>query len=222
MIDLILASACQDKLDIWKLALRDYVCITLTPVQLDLLSEEVTRIKPQILLLDFELLELDSSSGATNLKKLSAQTKIIILSDSISEDLEWKMFKLGVRGCGQYSIKPELLKQIVIAVQQGELWIRRTVARRLIDDLGSKSSKNRAYQSSLPLLDKLTQREYDIAIRVGNGESNKHIARECAITERTVKAHLSEIFNKLGIADRLHLALILSTDERLVRRANSR
>jgi DNA-binding NarL/FixJ family response regulator len=222
MSNLILASAYQDRLDSWKLALKDYVSITLTSDRLDLISDDIARIKPQLLLLDFDLLDMDSANALTNLQRLSKQTNIIVLGDSLSEDLEWKMFKLGVRGCSQNNIKPELIKQIVASVQQGELWIRRTVARRLIDDLGSKSSKNRAYQSSLQLLDKLTQREYDIAIRVGNGQSNKHIARECAITERTVKAHLSEIFNKLGIADRLHLALILSTDERLVRRAISR
>jgi two-component system NarL family response regulator len=44
---------------------------------------------------------------------------------------------------------------------------------------------------------------------IGNGESNKQIARQLAITERTVKAHLTEIFRKLGIADRLRLALLV-------------
>jgi DNA-binding NarL/FixJ family response regulator len=51
-------------------------------------------------------------------------------------------------------------------------------------------------------------------VRVGNGESNKQIAMACNITERTVKAHLTEIFLKLGVTDRLNLALSLSADNR--------
>jgi two-component system NarL family response regulator len=56
----------------------------------------------------------------------------------------------------------------------------------------------------------LTRREREIAELIGNGESNKQIARQLAITERTVKAHLTEIFRKLGIADRLRLALLIT------------
>lgn len=83
--------------------------------------------------------------------------------------------------------------------------------------LGKKKAKPtvrpEAYRTSLGLLNKLTPREYDIAVRVGNGESNKQIAKACAITERTVKAHLTEVFLKLGVADRFNLALILSADD---------
>jgi len=63
------------------------------------------------------------------------------------------------------------------------------------------------------LLNKLTEREYDIALHVASGESNKKIAQSCSITERTVKAHLSEVFQKLGIADRVKLALIMSAND---------
>jgi len=60
------------------------------------------------------------------------------------------------------------------------------------------------------LLANLTRREHEIATLVGNGESNKQIAQHLAITERTVKAHLTEIFRKLDVADRLKLALIVT------------
>ena len=59
------------------------------------------------------------------------------------------------------------------------------------------------------LLENLTRREYEIAMLVGKGESNKKIAQHLAITERTVKAHLTEIFRKLQISDRIKLALIM-------------
>jgi DNA-binding NarL/FixJ family response regulator len=80
--------------------------------------------------------------------------------------------------------------------------------------LGRTTAKRRAYQASVGLINKLTQREYDIAVRVGNGESNKQIANYCSISERTVKAHLTTVFQKLGVSDRLNLALVLSADDR--------
>jgi DNA-binding NarL/FixJ family response regulator len=56
----------------------------------------------------------------------------------------------------------------------------------------------------------LTEREQEISVLIGSGESNKQIARRLDITERTVKAHLTEIFRKLGITDRLRLALLVT------------
>jgi DNA-binding NarL/FixJ family response regulator len=221
MINLILASSSANRLASWKQGLNSFVSATSIIDRLDTLKEGVERIKPDLLLLDFDLLGLNGSNGAASLKRLSTNTKIIILSGAISEDVEWEMFKMGVRGCCSNDIKPELLKQVVEAVHQGELWIRRTLAGRLIDELGSTTAKNKAYRASLSLLDRLTQREYDIAKRIGKGESNKQIAQACDITERTVKAHLTEIYIKLGITDRLHLALILSADERHARRAET-
>lgn len=214
-----LVSYSKDRLASWKQGLDGLVSqITITE-KLDAIRDDVARIKPHALLIDFELLGLNGSNGAAvaNVKRLSAETKIIILCDSISEDVEWEMIKLGVRGCCQSNIKPELLRKVVVAVQQGELWIRRTLTGRLIDELGRAAAKNKSYQASRCLLDRLTEREYDIALRVGTGESNKQIAKECSITERTVKAHLTEIYIKLGITDRIHLALILSADGRYTR-----
>jgi DNA-binding NarL/FixJ family response regulator len=160
------------------------------------------------------LLRLNSLNGAAKLNRLCTETKVIILSCVISEDLEWELLKAGVRGCCRNDINPKLLKHVVMAVQQGELWIRRTLTCRLIDELGKTTSKNKAYRASIGLLNHLTQREYDTAVRVGNGDSNRQIAQSCAISERTVKAHLTEVYLKLGVTDRLNLALALSADNR--------
>jgi DNA-binding NarL/FixJ family response regulator len=219
MNNLIIASSYKDRLTSWREGVKDFVSTTLIIDRLDTLRDGVVRIKPQILLLDFDFLGLNGSKGAASLKRLSSDTKIIILSGAISEDMEWELFKIGVRGCCRNDIEPDLLNQVVTAVNQGELWIRRTLTCRLVDELSRTTSKNKAYQSSLGLLDTLTQREYDIAMRAGTGESNKQIAQSCGITERTVKAHLTEVYFKLGIPDRLNLAIILSADHRHQRRS---
>jgi DNA-binding NarL/FixJ family response regulator len=222
MNNLMLASAYEGRIAAWKQRLNGFDSVTSITDRLDMLRDDVVRLKPQVILLDFDLLGLNDSNGAAGLKRLSTETKIIILGGAISEDVEWELFKAGARGCCRSDIKPELLNQVVVAVQQGELWMRRTLTARVLDELGKTTEKNKAYRSSLSLLDKLTQREYDIAVRVGKGENNKQIAQACAITERTVKAHLSEVFHKLRINDRLNLALILSADGRHQRRVESR
>ena len=218
MNNLILASSNKDRLAFWKQGLDCFVSTTLIIDRLDKLLDDVLRIKPEVLLLDVDLLRLNGLtgfSGTVNLRGLCSETKIIILSGDLSESMEWELLKAGVRGCCRNDIKPRSLNHVVMAVQQGELWIRRTLTCRLIDELGKTTSKNKAYRASLDLLNKLTQREYDIAVHVGNGESNKQIAQSCAISERTVKAHLTEIYLKLGVTDRLNLALVLSSADRV-------
>ena len=79
--------------------------------------------------------------------------------------------------------------------------------------------KNGNDRSSLGLLSSLTKREYEIAVRVSKGDSNKQVAQSLKITERTVKAHLTEVYRKLGVVDRLKLARILFGEERQVRRS---
>jgi len=215
--NLILASSYLDRLDSWKEGLGDYsntslIIDRLKIDRLDTLRDDVVRIKPEVLLLDYDLLGLNASNGSASLRRLCSEAKTIIMTGVISENVEWDLVKAGVRGCCQNDIPQKFLKQAVMAVQQGELWIRRSLACRLIDELGKTTSKNKAYRATLGLLNKLTQREYDIAVRVGNGENNKQIAQACGITERTVKAHLTEIFQKLEITDRVNLALVLSSD----------
>jgi DNA-binding NarL/FixJ family response regulator len=211
---LILASSDKNRLASWKQGLDSFISTALTINNLDTLCEDVVQTKSEVLLLDYDLLGLDGVYGLANLRKLCAETRVVVLCGAISEDVEWTLLQAGVRGCCRNDITQKALNQVVTAVQQGELWIRRTLTCRLIDELSKTTSKNKAYRASLGLLNKLTQREYDIAMCVGNGQSNKQIAHSCAITERTVKAHLTEVYLKLGVTDRLNLALALALDER--------
>lgn len=210
MNNMIIASSRQNRISSWKAGLDGFVNTVLVVDKLTTLSNEVTKLRPKVLLLDFDLV---GSNSLLSLRTICAETRTIVIG-AISEEMEWELLKAGVRGCCRGDSDPKFIRQVVEAVQQGELWIRRTLTCRLIDELGKTTVKSKSYQTSLGLLNKLTQREYDIAIRVGNGENNKQIAKACAITERTVKAHLTEVFQKLGVTDRLNLALVLSADEK--------
>lgn len=209
--NVIIASALKSRIAAWQQGLEGVVTGALVGERLSSLVDEVTRLDPEILLLDLDLL---GANGMGAFRSICAETRTVVIGGEISESMEWDLVKAGVRGYCRSDSSPEQLRIVIESVQRGELWIRRKLVSRLIDELGKTTAKNRAYQASFGLLNKLTTREYDIAVRVGNGESNKHIANACGITERTVKAHLTEVFNKLGVTDRLNLALALAAGRR--------
>jgi two-component system NarL family response regulator len=221
MDTLLLASAYEERLLSWRSRLRSlassiFVDGFLVGNGLDNLRDHLGKKNIEVLLLDLDLLGLNQTYNLVGLRRLCSETKIIVMGSDISEKLEWELLKAGIRGCCSNDDEdPEYILQVVAAVQKGEFWVRRSLTARLIDELGGTTSKIQTYKSTLALMSKLTDREYDIAIRVGNCESNKHIAHECGITVRTVKSHLTEIFIKLGITDRLNLALALASDKRL-------
>jgi DNA-binding NarL/FixJ family response regulator len=206
---ILIASPSSELLRNWKQGLEGFSAATAVS-DLNAALAEMARTKPEVLLLDLDLPDLDGAKGAARLMKLNAATKIIALGGEPCDIRELGLFRIGVRGCCRNDIAPALLKTVVVAVQQGELWIRRTLTPRLLDELGARiRADSDGRRAAMARLADLTRREREIAELIGNGESNKRIARQLTITESTVKAHLTEIFRKLGIADRLKLALLI-------------
>ncbi len=174
------------------------------------LTEKLVKLEPEILLLDYELLNSDHHQSIGELVTLRKDIKIIVFSPEMSNEMEWKLFKAGIKGCCRNNIRSEQINHVIKVILQGELWIRRTLTNQILNELVKVTrEKNRIEQAVHDLLENLTRREYEIATLVGRGESNKRIAQQLAITERTVKAHLTEIFRKLHISDRIKLALMM-------------
>jgi DNA-binding NarL/FixJ family response regulator len=111
-------------------------------------------------------------------------------------------------GCSAYChafATSETLRQVQEVVASGQIWVGRDLMQQLL------ASANRAVNQRPATSDTwssaLTAREKEIAVLVAKGASNKVIASDCSISERTVKAHLAAIFEKMGLTDRLQLAL---------------
>lgn len=174
------------------------------------LTEKLIKLKPEILLLDYQLPGLEGQRSILELISLRRETKIVIFSSGLSGEIEWRLFKAGVKGCCPNNMQVAQIRRVIDVVQEGELWIRRTLTNQILNELVNVThERNRIERAVNDLLENLTRREYEIAMLVGCGESNKRIAQQLAITERTVKAHLTEIFRKLHISDRIKLALIM-------------
>jgi DNA-binding NarL/FixJ family response regulator len=109
-------------------ALNGFVSTAKTYDSLNSLFSDIVQIEPGVLLIDFDLLGPNSLNGIANLKLLSPETRIIVLGGTISEDMELKLVRAGVWGNCGHEISSELLKQVVMAVQKGQMWIRRMLA----------------------------------------------------------------------------------------------
>ena len=140
------------------------------------------------------------------------QTPCIVLSDRPADEEALAAFAAGVRGyCNTHSAA-QLLIQVASVVLQGGLWIGEPLMQRLI----SATSRIQAASSgsgggdSGSWAKNLTEREKEVASTLARGSSNKEIARALGITERTVKAHVGAILDKLQVRDRLQLSLIVN------------
>jgi DNA-binding NarL/FixJ family response regulator len=156
------------------------------------------------------LAECGVLEAAAEISAACGETHIIIVdTPPLPETDQVALFKLGVHGFCHRDIAAELLIKAVESVVNGELWMQRSLITRIIDELtqGGASSRTGSAQSGRSVIDCLTPRELEVARMVNKGGNNKTIARSLDISERTVKAHLSSIFRKLNIENRLHLAI---------------
>ncbi|MDX8127286.1 response regulator transcription factor [Methylomonas sp. OY6] len=120
----------------------------------------------------------------------------------------------GAAGYCEQSEASELLTRAVACILAGDIWIRRALVPKVIGVLTSARRPQLAPNTvdtelKLKQLASLSAREVEVADMIRQGESNKRIAFAMNISERTVKAHLSSIFRKLNVDDRLRLALLL-------------
>ena len=149
-----------------------------------------------------------------NLKALfsiDSQLKIVVLSNSPSQEEAANVLSVGVLGyCHAYS-SSKVLVQVRSVVANGGFWIGREMLHYLI--ASSQQLVSARPEKVAGFLDKLSARERQVATQVSQGLSNKEIARNLNITERTVKAHISASFVALGVKDRLQLALMLNNKQ---------
>jgi DNA-binding NarL/FixJ family response regulator len=134
--------------------------------------------------------------------------KIIVLANLPNQNESILCLRMGAIGYSHAYTDAKVLYEIRAVVQLGGLWVGQDALRQLIESSTKRLGSQADFVESL--MTKLTVREREVAEQVAKGQSNKEIARTLQITERTVKAHLAHIFERLGAKDRLHLALMLN------------
>lgn len=202
----VVASTDPEMLDRWRAGLGEGASV-LEARGNDALCECLVRLQPRLLLLDLRLWRVARAQDIAQLHKASPATRIVTFVEPCDEDFELALFRAGVRGVCARNGSDDLLLKIVDAVLQGELWIRRALVPKLLEGISPEANDASGCTARLAIL---TPRESEIARLIGQGISNKRIARHLAIAEQTVKGHLTAIFRKFGVVDRTKLALLLA------------
>ncbi|MFQ3787611.1 response regulator transcription factor [Halomonas sp. A29] len=143
---------------------------------------------------------------------LAAQGAIIVVMSLVPSEAEaLKALQAGARGYVHALSPAELLGQVALVTANQGIWVPAELLSKVVGaafvTLGGRGSLP---QESLTAL---TERERAVALAVAEGRSNKEVARQLDITERTVKAHLGAVFRKLGVRDRMQLVLRLSRQD---------
>jgi two-component system, NarL family, nitrate/nitrite response regulator NarL len=166
---------------------------------------------PDILLLDLKMPGLDGLATLQRLQAVKNRTRVIVLTASDDKNEFVQAMKLGTSGIVLKQTATEMLIKSIRKVHAGEIWldshttaavIRQFVAADDTPPPANPQSSNRERERS-----PLSQREREIVALVAQGFKNKEMAEKMFISEQTVKNHLHNIFDKLGVSDRLELAL---------------
>ena len=140
------------------------------------------------------------------LRQRGVAQPLIVLADEPGEDDALAALTAGASGYCNSHAAPEVLSQVATVVGNGGLWVGQGLMQRLLAGAARLLPPN----PSDGWADTLTEREREVAHAIARGASNKEVARELAITERTVKEHVGAILEKLGARDRLQLSLIVN------------
>ncbi|MBI2681833.1 MAG: response regulator transcription factor [Acidobacteriales bacterium] len=179
----------------------------------------VQRLKPDVLLLD---LNMPKKAGLEALREIGdklAGMRTIVLTVGIEKRQVLEALQLGARGIVLKSAARTLLTACLKAVQAGKYWVNNEPVadvKHIVHDLAVAVERERPETS--PKLKLLSPKEAQIVRLIVEGRTNKDIAGELNTSEQVVKNHLGKIFDKLGVFNRLELALY-ALDNRLAERA---
>lgn len=170
--------------------------------------DRVQELDPDVLLLDLRMPNLDGLSALQTLQQTNKRTRVIILTASEDKNEFVQAMKLGCSGIVLKQTAPELIVKSIRKVHGGEIWLdshtTAAVMRQFAapGEIGGGSATGKSRERS-----PLSHREREIVQLVAQGYKNKEMAEKMFISEQTVKNHLHNIFDKLGVSDRLELAL---------------
>jgi len=169
--------------------------------------EMVREKEPDILLLDLRMPVRDGLSVLQRLKHAPNKTKVIVLTASEDKNEFVQAMKHGCAGIVLKQTASDLLYKSIRKVYAGEIWLDSHTTAAVMRQFSAPARAPATYERGVRERSPLSQREREIVALVAQGFKNKEIAERMFISEQTVKNHLHNVFDKLGVADRLELAL---------------
>ena len=161
--------------------------------------------KPDIIVLDLMLGEEDGLDFLPNLCKISPTSRVLVLTGVQTPESHRTAIRRGAMGIVLKQQAAELLLKAIRKVHEGEVWIDRSMIGSVLNDV--RSERLEQVNPVTVQIASLTPREREVIALVSEGLKNKAIGERLFISETTVTHHLSSIYSKLGVSDRLELVV---------------
>ena len=155
--------------------------------------------RPDVILMDLVMPRLDGVGAMRELRRRMPECRVIVLTSYAQDDRLLPAIQAGAAGYLLKNVAPPELARAVRAAHAGEALIDPVVAARLVDAIAQPAGE--------PASEHLTAREQEVLALIARGYSNKRIALELGIAEKTVKTHVGHVLAKLGVADRTQAAV---------------
>lgn len=172
--------------------------------------EKAVTLEPDVVLMDIRLPRVDGLTVLRSIQTRAPKSKILLFAAPEHREEFVEAMKLGCSGVLHKDVQTSLIEKSIRKVFAGEIWLdsNTTVAvMRKFATPGESLSPGPGNGKTVRERAQLSQREREIIVLIAQGYKNKEIAEKMFITEQTVKNHLHNVFDKLGVSDRLELAL---------------
>jgi two-component system, NarL family, response regulator LiaR len=156
------------------------------------------RTSPDVILLDLVMPELDGVGALRVLRERDSPARVIVLTSFGDDDKLFAALRAGAAGYLLKDVEPTELVRAIRSAHAGQAPLSPAIATRVVEEVA---------QGGTTAPGELTPRELDVLTLIARGRSNKVIARELGVAEKTVKTHVSHILGKLGLTDRTQAAL---------------
>jgi DNA-binding NarL/FixJ family response regulator len=165
-------------------------------------AEHLTSTRhPDIALIGIEQVAEQLPGMVQTLHSARAEMGVLLLSGAESNEFAVRALEMGARGVVSERNSPDILVRAIRRVHQGEVWVERRTAARMLSRVlqtGSAAAGVRA----------LTSREREIVALVGKGLSNRDVSERLFISDSTVRNHLTSVFRKLGVRNRMEMMVV--------------
>jgi DNA-binding NarL/FixJ family response regulator len=159
--------------------------------------------KPNIIILDIVLGDDDGLSFLSELRDLAGGARVLVLTGLRGAETQRRAMRAGALGVVLKEHAAEVLIKAIKKVHEGEVWLDRLTMGSVLQDF----TENKEAEPHKEKIATLTEREREVVELVGEGLKNKQIASRLFISETTVTHHLSSVFSKLEVSDRLELTI---------------
>jgi DNA-binding NarL/FixJ family response regulator len=164
--------------------------------------------RPDVVLMDIRMPEMDGITATAAVRRLDRPPQVIVLTTFQADEQVMSALRAGAAGFLLKDTPPAEILSAVRLVAAGEAMLSPSVTRTLLSHLGDAQSSERQ-RIAAQRLDTLTEREREVAMAVGSGASNAEVAASLFLSEATVKSHVSRLFTKLEVTNRVHIAIVV-------------